>query len=66
MRLAKEADVLVENYKPGTLDRHGLGYGQLKAECPGLVYCSITGFGHTGPYSERPGYDFLIQAWAAS
>ncbi len=60
--LALRADVLVENYKPGTLGRHGLGYEQLKPDCPGLVYCSITGFGLTGPYSDRPGYDFLIQA----
>ncbi len=61
-RMAKRADVLVENYKPGTLDRHGLAYDQLRLDCPGLVYCSITGFGMTGPYAERPGYDFLIQA----
>ncbi len=60
--LAKQADVLVENYKPGTLGRYGLGYEQLSGDCPGLVYCSITGFGLTGPYAERPGYDFLIQA----
>ena len=60
--LAAEADVLVENYKPGTLGRHGLGYDQLKPACPALVYCSITGFGLTGPYADRPGYDFLIQA----
>ncbi len=61
-RLARRADVLVENYKPGTLSRYGLAYDQLKPDCPGLVYCSITGFGLTGPYSDRPGYDFLIQA----
>ena len=60
--LARRADVLVENYKPGTLGRYGLGYEQLKGDCPGLVYCSITGFGLTGPYADRPGYDFLIQA----
>ncbi len=60
--LAGKADVLIENYKPGTLARYGLGYDQLKGECPGLVYCSITGFGLTGPCSDRPGYDFLIQA----
>ena len=62
VQLSRQADVLVENYKPGTLRRHGLAYDQLKPECPGLVYCSITGFGLTGPYAERPGYDFLIQA----
>ncbi len=61
-RLAASADVLVENFKTGNLDRYGLGYEDLKAENPRLVYCSITGFGQTGPYAERPGYDFLIQA----
>lgn len=61
-RLAAEADVLVENYKVGNLDRYGLGYKQLKSELPGLIYCSITGFGMTGPYANRAGYDFLIQA----
>ncbi len=61
-RLVANADVLVENYKPGTLERYGLGFDQLRTANPGLVYCSITGFGLTGPYSERPGYDFLIQA----
>ena len=62
MALAKRADVLVENYRPGTLGRYGLAYDQLKGDCPGLVYCSNTGFGLTGPYADRPGYDFLIQA----
>ncbi|NNG02585.1 MAG: CoA transferase [Inquilinus sp.] len=60
--LAARAEVLVENFKPGTLDRYDLGYNHLKTELPGLVYCSITGFGGTGPYAPRPGYDFLIQA----
>ena len=61
-RLAARADVLVENYRPGTLERHGLGYARLRSDNPGLVYCAITGFGQTGPYAARPGYDFLIQA----
>jgi len=61
-RLLSKCDVLVENFKSGTLARYGLGYEDLKAEYPKLVYCSITGFGHTGPYSKRPGYDALIQA----
>ena len=60
--LAGTADVLIENYKVGGLARYGLGYDDLKADNPRLVYCSITGFGQTGPYSERAGYDFLIQA----
>lgn len=61
-RLAAKCDVLVENFKTGTLEKYGLGYHDLKEEFPGLVYCSITGFGHTGPYKSRPGYDALIQA----
>jgi len=60
-RLLARADVLVENYKVGGLARYGLDYAQLKARYPRLIYCSITGFGQTGPYAERPGYDFLIQ-----
>jgi crotonobetainyl-CoA:carnitine CoA-transferase CaiB-like acyl-CoA transferase len=61
-RLVAEADVLVENYKLGDLARYGLGYDDLKDEFPTLIYCSITGFGQTGPYAARAGYDYLIQA----
>ena len=61
-RLVACSDVLVENFKFGGLKKYGLSYDQLKDENPGLVYCSITGFGHSGPYAERPGYDVLIQA----
>jgi crotonobetainyl-CoA:carnitine CoA-transferase CaiB-like acyl-CoA transferase len=60
-RLARRADILLENYKVGALARYGLGYDDLAAENPGLVYCSITGFGQDGPYRNRAGYDFLIQ-----
>ena len=59
--LARHCDVLIENYKHGDLARYGLGYEDLKALNPRLVYCSVTGFGQTGPYRERPGYDFMIQ-----
>jgi crotonobetainyl-CoA:carnitine CoA-transferase CaiB-like acyl-CoA transferase len=59
--MAKKSDVLLENYKHGDLARYGLGYEDLKAENPRLIYCSVTGFGQTGPYRERPGYDFMIQ-----
>ena len=59
--LAARCDVLLENFKYGDLDRYGLGYAQLKQLNPGLIYGSITGFGHTGPWRERPGYDFMIQ-----
>ncbi|BAE51413.1 Predicted acyl-CoA transferase/carnitine dehydratase [Paramagnetospirillum magneticum AMB-1] len=60
--LAAKADVLVENYKLGGLKKYGLDYDALKAVNPRLVYCSITGFGQTGPYAPRAGYDFMIQA----
>jgi crotonobetainyl-CoA:carnitine CoA-transferase CaiB-like acyl-CoA transferase len=61
-RLAERSDVLLENFKVGALSRYGLGYDDLARVNPGLVYCSITGFGQTGPYRSRPGYDFMIQA----
>ncbi len=60
-RLLNRADVLVENYKAGGLAKYGLAYDQLKEKYPSLIYCSITGFGQTGPYAKRPGYDFLAQ-----
>jgi formyl-CoA transferase len=59
--LARVSDVVVENYKVGTLRKHGLDYPHLKTVNPRLVYCSITGFGQTGPWSDRAGYDFIIQ-----
>jgi crotonobetainyl-CoA:carnitine CoA-transferase CaiB-like acyl-CoA transferase len=59
--LAQQADVLLENFKVGGLQRYGLDYASLKQANPRLVYCSITGFGQTGPYAVRAGYDFLIQ-----
>ena len=59
--LARQADVLIENYKVGDLARYGLGYDDLRELNPRLVYASVTGFGQTGPYRERPGYDFMIQ-----
>lgn len=61
-QLIAGCDILVENYKTGGLDKYGLGYEQLKKEFPRLIYCSLTGFGHDGPYKQRPGYDFMIQA----
>lgn len=60
-RLAQKADVLIENFKVGGLAQYGLDYASLSQQNPRLVYCSITGFGQTGPYAERAGYDFLIQ-----
>ena len=60
-KLAAKCDVFVENFKYGDLARYGLGYEDIKAINPGIVYCSITGFGQTGPWKERPGYDFMAQ-----
>ena len=62
LALLEKCDILVENFKVGTLGRYGLGYEQLHQRFPGLIYCSITGFGQTGPYAARPGYDGLVQA----
>ena len=59
--LAKTADIIVENFRPGGLQKYGLDYASIAAINPGIIYCSITGFGQTGPYANRPGYDFLIQ-----
>ena len=59
--LAKSCDVLIENYKFGDLARYGLGYEDIKAVNPQIIYCSVTGFGQTGPWAERPGYDFMAQ-----
>src|SRR4051812_44520054 len=59
--LAVGADVLIENFKLGGLKKYGLDYDSLARLNPRLVYCSITGFGQTGPYAARPGYDFIIQ-----
>ncbi|PRY26689.1 formyl-CoA transferase [Aliiruegeria haliotis] len=60
-RLVREADVLVENYRPGVMDRLGLGYGPLSAEAPDLIYCAITGFGQAGPWKDNPAYDQIVQ-----
>jgi crotonobetainyl-CoA:carnitine CoA-transferase CaiB-like acyl-CoA transferase len=59
--LAKSCDVVIENYKYGDLARYGLGYEDIKAVNPKIIYCSVTGFGQTGPWRERPGYDFMAQ-----
>jgi len=59
--LAARSDVLLENFKVGDLTRYGLGYDEIRAINPRIVYCSITGFGQTGPYRDRAGYDFMIQ-----
>jgi crotonobetainyl-CoA:carnitine CoA-transferase CaiB-like acyl-CoA transferase len=60
-RLVSRADVLVENFKVGGLAKYGLDYAALARQYPRLIYCSITGFGQTGPYAKRPGYDYIIQ-----
>ena len=61
LRLAKNADVVVENFRPGVMDRLGIGYKVLSQENPGLVYCAISGFGQTGPDALYPAYDQIIQ-----
>jgi len=60
--LVGQSDVLVENFRAGTLARLGFGYEELKKLKPDVIYCTITGFGHTGPFKDRPGYDFITQA----
>ncbi len=60
--LARESDILVENFKAGHLKRYGLGYEDISAIAPHIIYCSISGFGQTGPYSERPALDSIFQA----
>lgn len=62
-RLAAEADILIENFKPGGLAKYGLDYASLSKELPGLVYCSISGYGQTGPNSSKPGYDLMAQGY---
>lgn len=61
LKLASQADILVENFKPGSLAKFGLDFESLQKINISLIYCSVTGFGQTGPYSHKPGYDFLIQ-----
>ena len=62
VRIIKQADILVQNFRPGSLDRKGLGYEDLHAINPGLIYCSISGYGQSGPRRELPGYDYIAQA----
>lgn len=61
-RLVKQSDVIVQNFKNGTMEKWGLGYDQLKEINKQIIYCSITGFGATGPYKDLPGYDYIVQA----
>lgn len=61
MRMIEHADVVLENYRPGTMEKLGLAFDALQARNPALVYCKISGFGMTGPYSQRPGYDLITQ-----
>lgn len=62
LELAKKSDVIVENFRPGTMEKLGLGWETLKAANPRLIYAAVSGFGHTGPDSGRPAYDILVQA----
>ena len=60
-KLLASADVVIENYRPGTMERLGLGYDALRKKNPGLIYCQVTGFGRTGPYADRAGFDLIAQ-----
>ena len=60
--LAADCDILIENFRPGSMERFGLGFAALHATYPRLVYASVSGFGQTGPYAQRPAYDVIIQA----
>ncbi len=62
LQLARKANILIENYKLGGLKAYGLDYDSIRQINPAIVYCSISGFGQTGPYAKKPGYDFIIQA----
>lgn len=62
LEMARETDVFVDNFRPGSLERHGLGYEAIRAVNPRVVYCSISGFGRTGPWADRPAYDHVVQA----
>ncbi|MCD9147520.1 CoA transferase [Pseudophaeobacter sp. MA21411-1] len=62
-RLATQADILVENFKPGGLAKYGLDYASVTKDLPGLIYCSISGYGQTGPNSHKPGYDLMAQGY---
>ena len=62
--LAADADVMIESFRAGALERMGLGYEEIKKSNPGIVYCSISGYGRTGPMADMPGYDLLIQAYS--
>ena len=64
LTLAQGADVVLENFRPGVMDRLGLGYEALRDRNPALIYCAITGFGDSGPYAGRPSYDTVISALA--
>jgi len=64
-KLVKECDVLVENYLPGSLAKYAMDYGTVSKINPALVYASITGYGQTGPYSNRAGYDVMVEAYVS-
>src|SRR5690606_6103961 len=63
-RLAAEADVIIQNFRPGVMDRLGLGYDDVRATNPDVIYASLSGFGAEGPYKDRSAYDTVIQAYA--
>src|SRR5262249_31166628 len=62
-QLAKHADVVIENFRPGAMEQFGLGYDQLRTINPKIIYASLSGFGADGPMADMPGYDLIVQAW---
>ena len=64
LRMVKDADVLTENYRRGTLEKLGLGYDVLSAVNPGLIYCAVSGYGRDGPYADKPGFDLIAQGFS--
>jgi len=64
-KLLLKADVVIENYRKGTMERLGLGYVELRRDNPGLIYCEVSGFGRTGPYADRGGFDLIALCYAS-
>ena len=64
LKLASQADVMIESFRTGTAERMGIGYEEVRRINPRIVYCSISGFGRTGPMADKPGYDLIIQGYS--
>ena len=64
MKMAEKADIVLENFRPGVVDKLGINYEQVRKVNPNIIYCSISGFGQSGPYRDRPAYDLIVQGMA--